>query len=283
MINESETLIVVVDDDERVCRALERVLACHGYRVRTFTSARAYLAARERMTPACVVADIRMPELDGLALHEAEQALGADVPTVFMTASGDVATTVRAMKAGASDFLEKPFDDRTLLAAVEAAVARGEQELVERRALARVWRHLQYLTPREAEVGALVISGRLNKQIAATIGTTEKTVKVHRARVMQKMGVTSLADLVRVIDHALRARSSPSITEDGAVLARPRALAVIERVLGLEPGQTIMTSATLREPSLADVADVSEKEAIALAGRTMDQGAMPGSAPQSLT
>lgn len=271
----SASLIVVVDDDERVCRALSRVLSLQGYRVRTFTSARDYLAERDRFTPTCIVADVRMPELDGLALHDAEHALGGDTPTVFITASGDVATTVRAMKAGAADFLEKPFDDEAFLAAVASAVARSEHALDERRSLAELWRHLQRLTPREAEVCGLVVSGRLNKQIAAAIGTTEKTVKVHRARVMQKMGVASLAQLVRIVDRALRESGTRTIlTHASAPLSRPRALAIIESVLKREPRDSgDIPAIHVDDAPLSDAVRQATDD-VSVSTRTMDQGAI---------
>ena len=271
MSREVDSLIAVVDDDDRVCRALSRVLGFHGYQVRTFTSARAYLQARQQMTPACVVADVRMPELDGFSLYEIERASGGVVPTVFITASGDVATSVRAMKAGATDFLEKPFDDQALLTAVEQAVARSTHGSAERRSLAELWWRLSRLTPREAEVCAHVVAGRLNKQVAAALGTTEKTVKVHRARVMQKMNATSLAELVRFVDRALREGTADRIvTDSGETIARPRAIAVMERVLGRASDVEIQTEL---KPVIAEFATtpVSDSQGTA---RIMDQGAI---------
>ena len=274
MSHEAESLIAVVDDDDRVCRALSRVLGFHGYQVRTFTSARAYLEARQRMTPSCVVADVRMPELDGFSLYEMERAAGGSVPTVFITASGDVATTVRAMKAGATDFLEKPFDDRALLAAVEQAVERSAHGASERRSLAELWWHLDRLTPREAEVCAHVVAGRLNKQVAAALGTTEKTVKVHRARVMQKMGAASLAELVRLVDRALRESTADRIvTEAGETIAQPRAIAIIARVLGRSAVDGEVRPEL--KPILAQLAATPVSDERQHTVRIMDQGAMP--------
>ena len=231
---EMHPLVVVVDDDECVCRAMERLLHTVGYRVRTFTSPREYLAERESIEPACVVIDIKMPELDGLTMLAESRATGFDVPAVFVTGSTDVHAAVDAMKAGAVDLLEKPLDDSTLLSAVHAAIAWGEQQRAEWRDLGELWKALEGLTAREAQVCALVSSGRLNKQIAARIGTTEKTVKVHRARVMAKLGVRSVAELVRIVDRVLSRDTPPSIIgDDRQVLNRPRALDIMRETLEL--------------------------------------------------
>ena len=194
----NDQLIVVVDDDEKVCRSIQRILALAGYRVRTFTSARDYLAEQETMEPACLVVDIKMPDIDGITLIRDGRLAGVEIPAVFITGSRDVDAAVRAMKAGASDLLEKPLDEAALLAAIANATTVGAHQRDERRKLAELWRALDTLTARQAQVCALVTSGRLNKQIAAMIGTTEKTVKVHRARVMEKMEVVSLAALVLI-------------------------------------------------------------------------------------
>src|SRR5258705_8494461 len=196
----AQSTIVVVDDDEGTCRALARSLSCNGYRVRTYTRARDYLAGRDQVDPGCVVADINMPDLDGLSLYQEERSEGHEVPTVFVPGCLDVRTAVRAMKDGALDLLEKPVDESVLLATIQAAMERSRVLRAERDDIASVWRRLDLLTPREAEICALVASGRLNKQIAALIGTTEKTVKVHRARVMQNLGLDSITDLVRRVD-----------------------------------------------------------------------------------
>jgi FixJ family two-component response regulator len=229
---EMHPLVVVVDDDELVCRAMERLLNTVGYRVRTFTSPREYLAEHESMEPACVVIDIKMPELDGLQMFAESRTSGFDVPAVFVTGSKDVHAAVGAMKAGAVDLLEKPIDDATLLMAVDAAVLRGEQTRAQWRDLGELWQALESLTAREAQVCALVSSGRLNKQIAARIGTTEKTVKVHRARVMSKLGVRSVAELVRVVDRVLARQTPPSILAEGHHLVNaPRAIEIMKGTL----------------------------------------------------
>lgn len=263
---QAQPLVVVVDDDERVCKSVGRLLTTRGYRVRTFNSAREYLSERDAMEPACVVADIRMPEVDGLAMHREVRALGIDVPTVFITGSGDVEAVVSAMKLGASDLLEKPFDDVTLLAAIDTAIEKGRHERDERRSLAELWRLLDSLTSREAEVCALVASGRLNKQIAAAIGTTEKTVKVHRARVMTKLHVQSVAELVRVVDRVL-SESSPAtiVGDDRRQLARPRAVEIMATTLG------------------RDVRELSPLPPDARARSVMDQGPMHSESAARLT
>jgi FixJ family two-component response regulator len=217
--------VVVVDDDEAMCKALERSLSSHGFRVRTFTSGRHYLSERETVDPQCVVADINMPELDGVGMHRIERDEGRDVPTVFITGRVDIPTAVRAMKEGAVDLLEKPVEEGVLIGTVKRAIDRSVALRAARRELATVWESLDRLTPREAEVCALVASGRRNKEIAAIIGTTEKTVKVHRARVMHKLGVQSIAQLVRLVDLALGDSSSALPADvDRHRVNRPRAI-----------------------------------------------------------
>ena len=224
--------VAVVDDDEPMCKALERSLRGHGFRVRTFTSARLYLDERDAIDPQCVVADINMPELDGVGMRRVERESGHDVPTVFITGRVDVRTAVRAMKEGALDLLEKPVEESVLLWTVRRAIDRSSALRAAQHELAGVWQAIDLLTPREAEVCALVASGRRNKQIAALIGTTEKTVKVHRARVMQKLDLASIADLVRLVDRVLGDTSS--VLRSGADWRRahrPRALAIMTSAL----------------------------------------------------
>jgi FixJ family two-component response regulator len=193
--------IFLVDDDASVLRALGRLIKSAGYEVQTFESARAFLDSGDfQKGPACLVLDVRMPGLNGLDLQRELQAANASLPIIFITGHGDIPTTVRAMKAGAVDFLPKPLKDTVLLKAVEQALARAVRDQAKRRELEALSERRNTLTPREREVMALVVSGLLNKQIAFELGTVEKTIKVHRARVMQKMGVDSLAELVRVAD-----------------------------------------------------------------------------------
>jgi len=190
--------VFVVDDDSSVRKGLSRLITKAGYEAETFNSVRDFLARPSYDGPSCLVLDVRMPGLTGLDLQEALRAAGRRLAIVFITGWGDVRASVAAMKGGAVDFLTKPVDEGTLLAAVKHAVART---LAERRELARVTEvreHIATLTPREAEVFALVVTGMLNKQIGDRLGIVEKTVKVHRARVMEKMQAGSLAELVRL-------------------------------------------------------------------------------------
>lgn len=214
-----QALVVVVDDDAGICRSLARVLGTHGYRVRTYLRAADYLAEGEQIAPSCVLADVRMPDLDGLAMHRASVERGLRAPTVFMTGTGDVATVVSAMREGAVDVLEKPFDAESVLHAVSTAVARSREVRAASAEIETMRHAVARLTPREAEVAALVATGRLNKQIAGLLGTSEKTVKVHRARALRKLGVSSVAELVRFIDRALaphEARPEPTVTDDAS-------------------------------------------------------------------
>lgn len=192
--------LLVVDDDESVRRALERLLTVSGYTVETFASANEFLAREPLTGPGCLILDVMLPGLGGLDLHALLRSAGLEKATVFLSGYGDVPTSVRAMKGGAVDFLTKPADDTQLLDAIERALARDRRVREDRSELQDLRRRADTLTPRERQVCALVATGRLNKQIAALLGTSEKTVKVHRARVMSKMRVTSIAELVRVVD-----------------------------------------------------------------------------------
>jgi FixJ family two-component response regulator len=192
-----EKIVYLVDDDPGVLKALGRLLQSEGLVVRTFQSAADFLREHDPAVTGCVVLDLRLPDLGGLALQQTLLASGCERPVVFMTGFGDVADSVQAMKAGAVDFLTKPCDDECLLRAVRGALDRDEHERTVRLELQRIRGRLASLTPREHEVLQHVVDGRLNKQIAADLGIAEKTIKVHRARAMEKMGASSLADLVR--------------------------------------------------------------------------------------
>jgi FixJ family two-component response regulator len=191
-------LVGVVDDDQSVRRGLRRLLKSAGYSAETFASAEDYLAREFFEGPTCLILDVRMPGLNGPGLQQELEARGGCEQIVFITGHGDVPTATRAMKNGAVDFLMKPFDDEELIEAVKKALLRGK-DCLRKRAERRVARGLiDKLTPREFEVLRFVIIGLLNKQIAAELSTAEKTVKVHRGRVMEKLGVTSVPDLVRL-------------------------------------------------------------------------------------
>jgi len=192
--------VFVVDDEEPVRRALARLLRSAGFEPAGFGSPTEFLAAFDPATPGCLVLDVAMPGLNGLELQQALAARGADIPIIFLTGRADIPMSVSAMKKGAVDFLTKPVNDENLLAAVRHAL---EQDHVGRQAraeLAIIRQRWATLTPREREVLAEVVNGRLNKQIAADLGTVEKTIKVHRARVMEKMAVRSVAALVKLTE-----------------------------------------------------------------------------------
>lgn len=190
--------VYLVDDEPDLRRALERLLRAEGCEVAGFDSAAEFLAKVPPDAPGCVVLDVAMPGLDGLAMQQRLSADGALLPIVFLTGHGDIPMSVRAVKAGAVDFLTKPVKGVDLLRAVGAALELSDQRQAQRADLADLQARAAQLTPREREVFGHVIAGRLNKIIADRIGTTEQTVKVHRARVMDKMGAESVADLVRI-------------------------------------------------------------------------------------
>lgn len=195
-----EAIVYVVDDDSSVCRAIARLIRSVGLAAATFPSAKAFLEHTGADRPACLVLDIRLPGPSGLDLQEALSRAGRDVPIVFITGHGDVPTTVRAMKGGAIDFLQKPFDDHELLDCVRLALARSRAQRAERTERVQLQTRVDTLTPRERQVLLHVVAGKLNKQIASDLGIAEKTIKVHRGRVMQKMRAASVADLVRMVE-----------------------------------------------------------------------------------
>ena len=190
----------IVDDEAGMRKALTRLLRAEDFEVRAFASALEFLAAYRVEETACLVLDVTMPELDGLELQRRLTHAGALVPIVFLTGKGDIPMSVRAIKDGAVDFLTKPVNDADLLRAVRIALQLAASRKTEHAATAALAERYASLTPREREVMAHVVAGELNKQIAATLGTGEQNIKIHRGRVMQKMGVESLADLVRVAE-----------------------------------------------------------------------------------
>ncbi|HEY7249268.1 MAG TPA: response regulator transcription factor [Methylomirabilota bacterium] len=193
-----EGVVYVVDDDASVRRALSRLIHSVGLEVMTFPSAHAFLAFTPSDRPACLVLDVRLPGPSGLDLQAALTQADRSVPIVFITGHGNVPTSVRAMKGGAVDFLQKPFNDQELLDCVQRALRRSGEERAERAERSELERRVGSLTPREREVLLLVVAGMLNKQIADKLGIAEKTIKVHRGRVMEKMQADSIADLVRM-------------------------------------------------------------------------------------
>jgi FixJ family two-component response regulator len=195
--NEKECVVYVVDDDDSIRRALARLFRSVGLYVETFDSSAAFLACPKCDIPSCLVLDVRLRGENGLAVQDELSKCGLRMPIVFMTGYGDIVMSVKAMKAGAVDFLAKPFRDQDMLDAVSNALTRDSERLAEERSIASLRASYESLTPREREVMAFVVAGLLNKRIAAEMNLSEITVKVHRARVMQKMAARSVADLVR--------------------------------------------------------------------------------------
>ena len=191
-------VVFVVDDDPSVGKALARLFRSAGLGVEVYTSAREFLGRETQDVPGCLVLDLKMPGIGGLDLQRDLKAAGVEIPIVFLTGHADVPASVKAMKAGAVDFLEKPFEGARLLEVVRAAVEKDLRAREERAEVAAVRRRVESLTPREREVFDPFFKGMLNKQVAHALGNAEKTVKVHRARVMRKMGADSLAELVRL-------------------------------------------------------------------------------------
>jgi FixJ family two-component response regulator len=190
--------VFLVDDEEPVRKAVSRLLRAENIEVAAFASPAEFLAAYDPKTPGCLLLDLQMPVLNGLELQKMLLGKGGGLPIVFLSGQADVPVSVQAMKLGACDFLTKPVSDDVLLAAVRAAFAKYVQDQVKREKKAEVATRIATLTPREREVLGHVTTGRLNKQIADDLGTVEKTIKVHRSRVMEKMKVRSLAELVRL-------------------------------------------------------------------------------------
>jgi FixJ family two-component response regulator len=193
--------VFVVDDDPSVRKSLTRLIEAAGYTVEAFASAREFLDAAPASGPCCLVLDIRMPGITGLDLQQTLAQAVHRIPVVFITGHGDIPTTVQAMKAGAIDFLTKPFAAGDLLDAIRHAVEKDTRDLGTEAHTSSIHARVKTLTPRERQVFALVVTGMLNKQIAARLGIVEKTVKVHRARVMEKMRAGSVAELVRLADN----------------------------------------------------------------------------------
>jgi FixJ family two-component response regulator len=201
-MTDSPFTVFLVDDDAGVLKAVSRLLRGRGYQVRSYASSREFLAKHDADLPGCALLDVAMPDLDGLALQQVLTAGQAPRPVIFITGKGDVPTSVRAMKAGAVDFLTKPVRDEVLIDAIARAQRKDAEGRKLHAELAGISAKLATLTPREREVLGHVVAGRLNKQIASDLGTVEKTIKVHRSRMMEKLGVRTVADLVRLAEKA---------------------------------------------------------------------------------
>ncbi|HMV18343.1 MAG TPA: response regulator transcription factor [Zoogloea sp.] len=195
----AEHIVYLVDDDEALRDSLVWLLESQGFQVAAYASAEDFLANWQPDLSGCLLLDVRMPGMNGLELHERLKARFSTLPVIFITGHGDVPMAVSALKGGAADFIEKPFNDADLLRLVSQCLSREREEGARRRQGAEVSRRLAQLTVREREVLDLIIAGKLNKQIADTLGISIKTVEVHRARVMEKMGAQSLAELVQAV------------------------------------------------------------------------------------
>lgn len=193
-------IVFVIDRDPSVRRAIERLVESVGLRVGLFGSAQEFLLAKRPNLPSCLVLDIRLPGISGLDFQQELTETGVHIPIIFLTAHGDIPMTVRAMKAGAVEFLTKPLRDQDLLDAIQVALERDRSRRQREAGIAALRKRFELLTSREREVVAMVVSGMPNKQIAARIGTAENTVKVHRSRAMEKMQAESLADLVKMVE-----------------------------------------------------------------------------------
>ena len=199
-MTETDAMVFVIDDDAPVRESLRNLIRSVGLRVELFASAQEFLRSKRPDVPSCLVLDVRLPGLSGLDLQRRTTEARIEIPIIFITGHGDIPMSVRAMKAGAVEFLTKPFRDQDLLDAIQQALERDRQARDQRAAIEELRSRFASLTPREREVMARVVAGLLNKQIGAELGTSETTVKIHRHQVMEKMGAGSLPELVRMAD-----------------------------------------------------------------------------------
>jgi FixJ family two-component response regulator len=199
-VTEERPVVIVIDDDPSLRKAIDRLLRSVDLRVELFESAQEFLRSDRPDAPSCIVLDVRLPGQSGLSLQRNLAAANIHIPIIFITAHGDIPMSVRAMKAGAFEFLTKPFHDQDLLDAIEAALERDRVRRADEKLIAELRERFETLTERERQVMQLVVAGRLNKQIAAELGISEMTAKIHRGQVFRKMQAASLPDLVRMAD-----------------------------------------------------------------------------------
>ena len=199
-MSETDGVVFVVDDDAEMRESLKNLIRSVGLRVEVFPSAPQFLQSKRPDVPGCMILDVRLPGLSGLDLQKRMAEAEIEIPIIFITGHADIPMTVQAMKAGAVEFLTKPFREQDLLDAIQQALERDSQAREQRAEIEGLRRRFALLTPREREVMALMVAGLLNKQIAGELGASETTVKIHRHNVMEKMGAGSLADLVRMAD-----------------------------------------------------------------------------------
>jgi len=202
-VTEADAMVFVVDDDTSLRESLKNLIRSVGLRVEAFASAQEFLGSKRPNVPSCLVLDVRLPGLSGLDLQKRMAEADVEIPIIFITGHGDIPMTVQAMKAGAVEFLTKPFRDQDLLDSIQQALERDRKAREQWAEIEGLRRRFDLLTPREGEVMALMVAGLLNKQIAAELGASETTVKIHRHRVMEKLGAGSLAELVRMAERGI--------------------------------------------------------------------------------
>lgn len=202
-MTEADAMVFVVDDDTSLRESLKNLIRSVGLRVEAFASAQEFLRSKRPNVPSCLVLDVRLPGLSGLDLQKRMAEADVEIPIIFITGHGDIPMTVQAMKAGAVEFLTKPFRDQDLLDSIQQALERDRKAREQWAEIEGLRRRFDLLTPREGEVMALMVAGLLNKQIAAELGASETTVKIHRHRVMEKLGAGSLAELVRMAERGI--------------------------------------------------------------------------------
>ena len=198
----SDASVYIIDDDPSVRTGLTRIVKAAGINVESFESAGAFLSSDKYKEHGCILLDVHMPEMTGPELQEKLIEAGSSMPIIFLSAHGDIPTTVKSLKKGAVDFLEKPVDQEDLMAAIQVSLEQDLETRAKRTEYDSILEHIKTLTPREHEVMSFVITGMLNKQIAAEMDISEETVKIHRGRVMQKLGIVSVAELVRICEKA---------------------------------------------------------------------------------